>query len=408
MPLTWTPDDVDLDDLADWYEQDTEPSSPADGDKWLDTSQDPPVWKWWDADADDGDGAWVTLGGGGGSVAVDDDGTEVTSEASRLNFVGADVTDDGGGEVTIDLSASGDGAYAETIGDGSETTFVVTHDLGTTDVHVQVWDVSGSDLTLANDAPSSVEATGDDEVTVTFGSAPDTDEYRVVVLASGGSGDSGGGGGVTVLSPADVPPDSPSSYDDEFDAESLDAAWAEVNAGSGSYFQLGDHGLEFGVDGDSTNCRPLVRACPSGDFIVTAAFHEFFNHPDGEWSGLMLCILNSAQDAADVLTVFASGANTSVEARRQSYSGLGSRQTHEQLDARIYSAPLYLRLHVYDDNGTWRRDQSWSRNGLMYRTLDSDRELEHGITPAYIGISPYDRSGGGMDALCRWFRVEEL
>lgn len=41
--------------------------------------------------------------GGGGSVAVDDDGEEVTDEASRLNFgEGLSVTDDGGGAVTID------------------------------------------------------------------------------------------------------------------------------------------------------------------------------------------------------------------------------------------------------------------------------------------------------------------
>lgn len=131
---------------------------------------------------------------GGGSVAVDDDGTEVVAEASGLNFgTGLSVTDDGSGEVTIDLSATGDGAYAETIGDGSATSFTVTHNLGTEDVHVQVWDVSGTDPALANGDPSSVEATDDNTVTVTFGSAPSTDQYRVVVLAAGSSGGDGGG-----------------------------------------------------------------------------------------------------------------------------------------------------------------------------------------------------------------------
>ena len=57
---------------------------------------------------------WVPPAGtGGGAVAVDDDGTEVVSSVSRLNF-GTDlsVTDDGSGEVTINSTASGGGGGA--------------------------------------------------------------------------------------------------------------------------------------------------------------------------------------------------------------------------------------------------------------------------------------------------------
>lgn len=176
-----------LDYLEDWTASATEPATTEPGDLWLDTSADPHVLKRRNA-ADTG---WVTVGASGGSVAVDDDGTEVVAEASRLNFgTGLAVTDDTGGEVTIDLS--GAGSYAETIGDGTATSFTVTHNLGTEDVHVQVWDVSGTDPALANGDPSSVEATDTDTVTVVFGTAPTTDQYRVVVLASGAA-DSGGG-----------------------------------------------------------------------------------------------------------------------------------------------------------------------------------------------------------------------
>lgn len=71
MPAVWEPSDIDLGDLGDWYEQDSEPSSPETGDKWLDTSESPPVWKWWTGSQ------WMELGSGGGesgsSLVVDDD-----------------------------------------------------------------------------------------------------------------------------------------------------------------------------------------------------------------------------------------------------------------------------------------------------------------------------------------------
>lgn len=58
-------------------------------------------------------GAWGTPvslgGGGGGSVAVDEEGTEVIATATRLNFVGSNVTvtDAGGGEATVTFVAVG-------------------------------------------------------------------------------------------------------------------------------------------------------------------------------------------------------------------------------------------------------------------------------------------------------------
>ena len=192
-----------LSQVRDWLASDTEPTSTFPGLLWLDTSADPHVLKRRNG-TDDG---WVTVGaaGGGGSVAVDDDGTEVVAEASRLNFgTGLSVTDDTGGAVTIDAES---GAHAETVGDDTETTFAVSHNLGTLDVQVQLWDLTGTDPVLATGDATSIEATDADTVTVTFGSAPATDAYRIVVLASGGTGGAGGaageslGGTVTIEDP---------------------------------------------------------------------------------------------------------------------------------------------------------------------------------------------------------------
>jgi hypothetical protein len=84
-------------------------------------------------------------------------------------------------------SGGGGGAYAETIGDGAATSFQVTHDLGTEDVIVQLYDLTGTDPVEATADASSITVDDENHVTVVFGSAPGTDDYRVIVLASGGS-----------------------------------------------------------------------------------------------------------------------------------------------------------------------------------------------------------------------------
>lgn len=95
-------------------------------------------------------------------------------------------TDEGGG------GGSGGGAYAETIGDGAATSIQVTHALATEDVIVQVWDVSGANpILLAHDHadfPTSITVDDADNITLVFGSAPATDEYRVVVSNGASSG----------------------------------------------------------------------------------------------------------------------------------------------------------------------------------------------------------------------------
>ncbi|NLF01838.1 MAG: hypothetical protein GX601_12760, partial [Anaerolineales bacterium] len=116
-----------------------------------------------------------------------DDGTPMTQRAA-LDFVGFDLADDDYGDATIVTLP--DGAYAETVGDGVEVTYDVEHGLDTTDVVVQVWDLDATPITLVSPSVYVVDA---DTVRVTFGSAPDTDQMRVVVVKGGGGGDGGGG-----------------------------------------------------------------------------------------------------------------------------------------------------------------------------------------------------------------------
>lgn len=66
---------------------------------------------------------------------------------------------------------------AQTIGDGVATSIAVTHNLGTTDCVVQVFQVSDGAEVIAD-----VTRTDANTVTLTFGTAPATDQYRVVCI----------------------------------------------------------------------------------------------------------------------------------------------------------------------------------------------------------------------------------
>jgi len=134
-------------------------------------------------------------GGGGGGHEIQDAGTPMTQRAA-LNLIGFDVEDDAVNDATkVTLPT---GAYAETIGDGIESDFDVVHSLGTEDIIVQLWDLTGADPVEATADASAITIVDGDTVNVAFSSPPGTDAYRVVVLKSGG----GGGGSGDVVGPA--------------------------------------------------------------------------------------------------------------------------------------------------------------------------------------------------------------
>lgn len=135
-------------------------------------------------------------------------------------------------------------AYSTTVGDGAATSFVVTHSLGTADVHVMVWDLSGADPVLDNGAPASIEATDANSVTVAFGAAPTSGQYRITVLSAGGAG-----GGIAY--PTSVDPDALAGLWSWYRAEDLalsDGAsvvtWADAS-GNGRDLSGGSGTVEF-------------------------------------------------------------------------------------------------------------------------------------------------------------------
>jgi hypothetical protein len=68
--------------------------------------------------------------------------------------------------------------YAANVGDGAATSITVTHNLGTTDVHVQVHRVASPFDVVECD----MQITDTNTVTLLFASAPASGAYRVVVI----------------------------------------------------------------------------------------------------------------------------------------------------------------------------------------------------------------------------------
>jgi hypothetical protein len=76
-------------------------------------------------------------------------------------------------------SASGAMKHSQTIGNGSATQFTVTHNLGTRDVIVLVYEAGSPWAEVIAD----VEHATTNAVTVRFSEAPASNEFRVVVVA---------------------------------------------------------------------------------------------------------------------------------------------------------------------------------------------------------------------------------
>jgi len=105
------------------------------------------------------------------------DGLEVTASGVGINN-GTGLTFSAGA-LTLD-TASGYGVrkYAASVGNGSLTSISLTHNFGTRDVTVHIYDNSSPYAQLEAD----VEHTDSNNVTVKFAVAPTTNQYRVVIV----------------------------------------------------------------------------------------------------------------------------------------------------------------------------------------------------------------------------------
>ena len=101
------------------------------------------------------------------------DSTNVALRWNETNDIW-ELTKDGSNYKTIQNIQ--ESTYATSIGDGSATAYTITHNLGSRDVIVQIYDNSSYDTVFAD-----VVRTSSSVVTITFATAPTTNDIRVLV-----------------------------------------------------------------------------------------------------------------------------------------------------------------------------------------------------------------------------------
>jgi hypothetical protein len=105
-------------------------------------------------------------------------GDGLTKTANTLDVVGGDGITVNADSVVIDRAVVVT-KYAATIGDGTNTSYTVTHNLDTRDVIVSLYDTASPYAEVMADVEHSTTNT----ITLLFSVAPTTDKYRVVVHA---------------------------------------------------------------------------------------------------------------------------------------------------------------------------------------------------------------------------------
>ena len=119
-----------------------------------------------------------TLSESGSGLSVNlADGGGLSTDGGIYVMAHNGVTVDGSGYVSIDTDVVVR-KYAATVGDGTNTSYAVTHNFGTRDVQVAVYDAA-----TYEEVVTDITRTSTNVVTIGFAAAPSADAYRVVVQA---------------------------------------------------------------------------------------------------------------------------------------------------------------------------------------------------------------------------------
>lgn len=351
-------------------------------------------------------------GGSGSALVVKDEGSTLTTGASEINFVGDGVTaTNSGGVVTVTIpggGGSGGSGFAATIGNGTATSFTITHGLGTRDVHVTIYEAASP----YEEVNATVEHTGTNSVTVTFSSAPSTNQYRVVVgLGTGGSSGGGGATGIDDLTTFNgVFGSSPTTYDYEFGGSgtSLPSGWSWVNQGDSTYEESLGMGSVFcaytgGTTTGSANerHRMIVRNIPSeSTWNYIAAIPQAVARV-GSWHRIGLVLRNSSTGAYWAFNRAMEGAEQFAKIQVNSWSSINTYGGSQPID-RVYTAiPFYFRLKR---NSSTSYDFFISANGKSWFPVISAHDPSS-ISADQIGIIFASNDSQGLYADIDWVRV---
>lgn len=165
-------------------------------------------------------------------------------------------------------------AFADTIGDGSNTTITVTHNLNTLDVSVEVHDISSG---AEEPATTTYTVTSVNTVDITFVAPPALNSKRVVILAVGGLGGTetdslAGLTDVSITSPSDG---------QVLEYNSIAGKWENQTPTGGGGIPPGSNVMVMGVPasgspGDLTGFTVIMKLAGRGLSCIPASWHFYF------------------------------------------------------------------------------------------------------------------------------------
>lgn len=253
---------------------------------------------------DNGADRWVPTSPAAGVTDLDDL-SDVDVSSTPPTDQQALIYDDGSGLwVPGDVAAGGGDpiGYAETIGDGVATNYEITHSLGTEDVLVSVYDISGADPVLVE---TDVTVTGANTIEVDFSSAPASNSHRVVVVSSESTGGGGGSSLDTGRESFLARRTESNAEDDHFNAATLNAKWT-TPAGF-----TADLATMPGWLIPTANFTTITQPVPAGDWIIECEC-MMPNMTAANYLSAGLAIQNGAQWGTSQSVVYFLGSNNSL------------------------------------------------------------------------------------------------
>lgn len=214
---------------------------------------------------------------------------------------------DGTGNFTTPAGGGGGGGgrgtFAETIGNGSSTTFTVTHGLDTTDLVVDVYNLSTGEIEIVDAAIINANS-----ISVTFSVAPALNSERVVIFGTGGETGSGSGGSFA----ATIGNGSSSVYTITHNLGTTDIVVGVHNLSTGDMdivdvdiLDINNVSITFGTAPALNSERAVVLSVGaggggggSGSVSFPPVAHEFLNSYDSS-SGLFTAAVPSISDLGD-------------------------------------------------------------------------------------------------------------
>lgn len=215
----------------------------------------------------------------------------------------------------------------------------------------------------------------------------------------------GGSGGASYYRTIDIPPANPSTWDDEFDSETLDSKWTVWNKTSAQTVELiGSHlVMETPLGGEKRRIFAIMQTAPAGTWKVRAKcamdclVWDFF--------AVLLIARNSAGNKSLMAGIMSHSSYGCMTGYAMKVTGTEYGGAEYDL-CNYVDHEFYLEMEYDGANLIWRI----STTGVKFRKFFTQAVSEHlGGTPDQIGINihPYDDTGAGWGGLASfdWFRV---